>query len=55
MSPVFGQEEENLSTIVLFTLLIGIITIQSYFKVRREQLVDCSMPRKKGINRLDFP
>jgi putative ABC transport system permease protein len=46
--------EAILSTIVLFTFLIGIITIQSYFNIRRVQLVELFHAKEKRDQPLRF-
>ncbi|MFP7300510.1 FtsX-like permease family protein [Neobacillus niacini] len=46
--------EAILSTILLFALLIGIITVQSYFNVRRVQLVELFHAKEKLDKPLKF-
>ncbi len=46
--------EAIISTILLFALLIGIITIQSYFNVRRVQLVELFHAKEKMDKPLKF-
>lgn len=46
--------EAIVSTILLFTLLIGIITVQSYINVRRVQLVELFHAREKMDKPLKF-
>lgn len=46
--------EAIVSTILLFTLLIGIITVQSYFNVRRVQLVELFHAKEKMDKPLKF-
>ncbi|MFD1737873.1 FtsX-like permease family protein [Bacillus salitolerans] len=47
-------QEAIISTILLFTLLIGIITIQSYLNVRRVQLVELFHAKEKMDKPLKF-